>query len=79
MTNEPTPLKVGPSNDSSYLGAGHQLSLWDKKRYPTLTAPYKGFCSAEDWSAIGTTKAEVRERWMQHLYGVMQKRKGDAS
>ena len=59
---------------SSYLGAGHQLELWERRRYPGLSAPYKGSCSAGDWSAIGTTKAEVRERWTEHLYGVVQKR-----
>lgn len=63
------------SATTSYLGAGHQLELWDKKIYTTLTAPYKGHCSAGDWSAIGTTKGEIRDRWAQHLYGVMQKRR----
>lgn len=74
-----TDLEAQPVKGStSYLGAGHQLELWDKKLYKTMAAPYKGSCSAGDWSAIGTTKAEIRERWTQHLYGVMQKR-GDQS
>lgn len=53
---------------SSYLGAGHQMSMVKSG------SGFKGWCSAQDWSAIGTTKGEVRDRWSQHLYGVMQKR-----
>lgn len=61
-------LEIKPDGSTSYLGQGHQLSIVKSGNQ------HKGWCSAEDWSAIGSTKGEVKERWSQHLYGVMQKR-----